>query len=390
MKNNWSIKKAYIFFLCLYFLALPFGAMNIGSFGSLLKVFAIVPLGIGFLSIRNCNFRYLTNATKPLFLYFLYTVISAVSIIYSIDVGSSIQKASSFVQLFLLMLSTTCFTYDSNDVDTIKKILHWSSIVSSFVVLTFGSYYHGRLWLTGKINEDPNYFCLYLSYGVIYSLEMLISHREIKAKVIGGIELSIYLAICLLTGSRGGLLAIIVSSIAYIMFSSGRAITAKKVCLFIVIGAGLYFAINNMSNVLVSRYSIQDVLSNGGSGRMDLWLQGIDSFKRANLIEKLFGTGIASTIANFTQHAYREINVMHNMFIESLLEIGIIGFIVYVLMIASFIKLSIHLEDRFSFAVLVGMVVLSLSTSISAFKPYINIMMYIIICGLKDQQENYK
>ena len=67
------------------------------------------------------------------------------------------------------------------------------------------------------------------------------------------------------------------------------------------------------------------------------------------------------------------------MFIESLLELGVVGLIIYAVAIFSFIKAAWKQKNKFAFAVVMCMFVLSLSTSIYTFKPYFNIMLYIIL-----------
>ncbi len=69
---------------------------------------------------------------------------------------------------------------------------------------------------------------------------------------------------------------------------------------------------------------------------------------------------------------------MHNMFIENLIETGLIGLILYSVYIFSFWNSAKKSGDVFAAAVMAGMIVMSLSVSIYAFKPYWNIMIYIL------------
>lgn len=70
---------------------------------------------------------------------------------------------------------------------------------------------------------------------------------------------------------------------------------------------------------------------------------------------------------------------MHNMFLETLVELGAMGLVFYCFAIGKFVKRASEFRDKFSFAVIVCMVVMSLSTSIYTFKPYFNIMLFIVM-----------
>ena len=76
--------------------------------------------------------------------------------------------------------------------------------------------------------------------------------------------------------------------------------------------------------------------------------------------------------------------IYFHMFIESLLEIGVIGAVIYIVFIFSFVFEALKRRDIYCVAILTGMIVLSLSTSISVFKPYWNIMIYTLVLSLSN------
>lgn len=381
---TFNVKKAYIFFLCLYLLCLPLGAINIGAFGSALKILSVFPFLVAILGMKHIRI------TLPLVRYFLYALMVAFSIIISTSPSDSIAKAISIAEFFLLMATTCCFSFTDKDISIIKRTLIWSSRISAIIVLIWGTYKAGRLWLTGGIiNEDPNYFCMYLSFGVIAAVQGLMSKLPWSKKIICLVELSVYVVIVLLTGSRGGLLALLFGIFAFILFS-GKKFSAKKIVMIAVIGLILYIGIESLSDILQDRFTVESVLESGGSHRIDIWLQGLDLFANAPMFRKIFGYGIATTIYNFESGGYAIANVMHNMFLESLVEIGILGLILYFTMVFSFLRRAYKNHDKFSFGVMICMIVMSLSTSISAFKPYLNIMIFILCtCMCKKKVEAF-
>ena len=56
------------------------------------------------------------------------------------------------------------------------------------------------------------------------------------------------------------------------------------------------------------------------------------------------------------------------------------GLVLYSLAVFAFALKAFTFKDKFAFAVMACMIVMSLSTSICVFKPYFNIMLFIIIC----------
>lgn len=374
-KLTCSNKSVYVLFLIVYILCLPLNAMNIGPFGSALKAIAILPIGI---TIIN-GAHYIIS--KPIKAQFVFTIFAVASLIWTVSLNESIDRIVSYILLFVLLLSGSAFRYSPKDIDRIKIALAWSSRLTAVVMLMFAEIVDGRFRLMGVIKEDPNYLCAYFAFGVIYSLGMVIGTKKVTKKIIGVIELSAYFYLVLISGSRGGLLAIIAGVIAYLLsFGSKRnRHIVKKLVLLIIVVFAIILMLDYLPETLRLRFTIDNVAENGGSGRTLLWEQALDLFCNANVFRQLFGFGTASVQRCFLYFGYFEVNVVHNMFIETLVELGIIGAVIYTIAIFSFIKAAFKFEDKFSFGVIFCMLIMSLSTSIYTFKPYFNIMLFIII-----------
>ena len=371
-----TLRTLFIYSLGLYFALLPLNAINIGVLGSALKIFAILPILFGafLLGTKKIN--------KLVKYYFIYSVFSLISIVWSIDDTMTISRCISYFQLFALMLVAGCVNYQNNEILFLKKCLTFSSIASGLLILVFGKFIEGRLWLTGILKEDPNYFCLYLVFGIIYNLQEIMSKKKTRFKLINGLLLLWLIAIIVFTGSRGGLIATIIAVLSYVFFYNKKVASAKKILILILIILFVYFVLTSISsNMLRGRFTIDSIISSGGTGRFEIWAQGLDLFKSSPLINQMLGYGSATIQTAFFTKGYPITSVMHNMFLETLVELGVVGFAIYVAMVFAFLKVSFKNVDKFSFAVLIGMVALSMSTSIYTFKPYINIMIMIICEG---------
>lgn len=378
-----TYKDLYINFLIFYMLSLPLNAMRLGSFGSALKIIAVFPIIVALISGRGFVFP------KPLSRQFIFIAFATLSICWTVSFDESLGRVISYIQLFVLLLSGSFFIYTKTEIKKIKKALVWSSRFTAIVILVFAEYYRGRLRLMGIINEDPNYICAYLAFGVIAALQIITEQPERKKKIFAIAELLIYTYIILATGSRGGLIAVLAGVIIYFMVYGDNPSKhlVKKIVLMTILATALITMIDYLPETLRMRFTINNVIADGGSGRTELWGNAWHLYSNAPLFRQIIGYGTASVIYCFQYFNYSEVNVVHNIFLETLVELGVIGLVVYLAAVCSFVKKALNNKDKFSFAVIFCMVIMSLSTSIYTFKPYFNIMMYIIMCE-KMQQEN--
>ena len=72
-----------------------------------------------------------------------------------------------------------------------------------------------------------------------------------------------------------------------------------------------------------------------------------------------------------------KIIVAHNIFVEYLLGVGIIGLMLFISMLWQFFKITFIKRDIFAMAICAGILGIFLSTSFGG-KPYWNILIYII------------
>lgn len=381
MKTTFTKKEIYILFLNIYLMCLPLNAMRLGSLGSALKIIAVLPLFVAFSEgIVRCE--------KLLNAQVLFTIFAGISIVWSFSRDDSFGRVISYVELLALLFSGSVFDYSLNDIKKIKKALVWSSRFTAIVVLRYATYYGGRLRLMGIIKEDPNYLCAYFTFGVIFAVQEIMDGDKVWKKILGAAEVILYLYLVFVSGSRGGLLAIGAGVVALLLTSLGKNNIKTSVGIilaFIVLIVVANVLIDYLPSNLQARFTIADVVSDGGSGRLEIWSNGIDLYSKSSIFRWIFGYGTATTKYCFKFFHYSQVNVMHNMYLETLLELGIVGLALYVLAVFKFTQSAFFLKDKFSFAVIVCMIIMSLSTSIYTFKPYFNIMLYIIIsCFLCD------
>jgi O-antigen ligase len=338
-------------------------------------VIAVLPIGLAFLGGKHLVLK------TPAKMQLLFTVFAFCSMIWSVAVDVSIGRVVSYVLLFALLISGSMFKYTEVELNKIKYALAWSSRLTALVMLIFAEYVRGRFRLMGIIEEDPNYLCAYLAFGVIYAFGVLTTKNMLWKKILAVVELIVYFYLVLISGSRGGLLAIVVAAVVYFLTYGEKKIKyiGRKIVLIVLVAVLTIVMIDYLPEYLKLRFTIANVIEDGGSGRTELWKQTFELFASGNLFRQLFGVGTATVAWCFSNYGYSEVNVTHNMFIETLAELGVIGLVLYSLAIFAFIKAAFKIKDKYSFAVIFCMFIMSLSTSIYTFKPYFNIMLFIIM-----------
>lgn len=378
IENKYGI-SSFCRLLGIYFVLLILGAMNIGAIGSLLKVLALIPVFLW--AVERHSFR----MNKQVVISIVFFLIIAISYLWSIDQERTAGRIISQFTFLILILAVSGFLYNAEEIQYLKKCLVWSSRLTAVIVIVSSDYYEGRIYLNGIVKEDPNYLCAYFLFGMIFCLSTILGKENLKKKIVVVIETIIYLYIILGTGSRGGVLAVIFAAVVFLMFykeneTSTLANAVKKLLFIFVLSIGLSIALSYLSADILNRFSIQTLTESTGTGRFDMWESAIDAFKNSTFFRQFFGYGTASAIRITYIFPFSHHLVFHNMFIESLLEIGIIGLLVYVGYIGSYVVASVKNKDVYCLAIIMGMVTLSLSVSICVFKPYWNIMLFILVC----------
>jgi O-antigen ligase len=155
-----------------------------------------------------------------------------------------------------------------------------------------------------------------------------------------------------LTGSRGGMLAttvaLLVVPLSMTRLSPGRLMTATM-----MLAAAGVLAVAYVPQTLIERLATTGVEVEGGSfgGRGKLWKAGLQVFPE----NPVFGVGTGGYKSAITPKLGPAAQVAHNSYLSVLIEQGIVGFVLYMMMFVaafrSILKLPI-LERRFALVLL--------------------------------------
>jgi O-antigen ligase len=191
------------------------------------------------------------------------------------------------------------------------------------------------------------------------------------------------------TGSRTGFITYLF--ITAIVFISNFKFNRKTVLISLsslVFSIIAYFTITSLVNPeALSRLTFESIISSNGTGRFDLWDNALHIYNESSVFRKFFGYGAGSIRTVYTSYGFIN-QVSHNIFIEILLENGIIGLLVYVALIIKILIMASQSSIKELLFILLGMIVISLGASLYAFKPYWNVILIILYFSSPIKHQN--
>lgn len=363
--------------LGLYFILLPLDFINVGGSTSLLKWFALLPVALA-LMFRQCRRLYLTQACRMLI---LFTGLAAVSIVWTIDFShTTVALKSLMLNSFMTLFLGACYTYNATEIRFLKVSLVLSSWLMAILLLVCGKIVDGRLILNIGYNaQDANTANGFLLFAIAYHMKLLDSRKNI----LHAPALIILICLVFATGSRGAVVAVLGVMVLSILLNENRSLSRRLILLGTVFILGL-LAIQMFPLPLSARFSATYIKAYGSTGRMSIWQHLIDQFLNANPFRQVLGHGYGSTVAltNLSEIENVQGKVAHNIYLDMLLNLGILGLSIYLCMHIVFAGILHRHRERALLCTYAGFLLLCLSLSLYSFKPFWAVMTYALIIDL--------
>lgn len=365
-------------FLGIFLILVPLDSFQIFGTISILRIFAIIPIVLSIFYAKDFKIN------KNLIYLFVFVFYVLVQILYTINVSDTISRFIMFAMYFLLIFFCTSIEYNEREIKFLNRMFAYSSIIASISILFWGFFEEERLTIhiNSNTREDENQFCGYFLVGTVFFIKNIVEKRRI---FISSICVVLFLFIALLTGSRGGILAIALAVITYLLFySKSDKNKLKKLFIGLITGILLLILISNLlkflSPEIAQRFTLKNVQESGGTGRTDIWKYYLNVFDESPALRKIFGYG-SGTVLNLYE------KVPHNNWIQLLIENGIVGEIIFVLLIISFLKTAYKNNNIYLFSVLIGYIGLTISLSLFSYKPLWGIMLIILLKPYKEDKK---
>ena len=225
----------------------------------------------------------------------------------------SYSKEDSRLFVFYIALVTV--------ISVIFSFTHYGDLVSGFYT-TSGGYVDRLKW------KDSNYISFFV--GLIFLLSLFLAKRSSKRKKMFYTTSVVItsVAICLLI-SRGTILFLAVALVYYFRKDVFKWSFIKYYLLiFLIICISYQFGF--LDNIIY-RFTSDDLTT--GSGRTNIWREGIATFSDKDLLTIIFGAG-AGQSTNMV--VFNDVNWSpHNNYLEMLFDYGILGVLIFVFWLMS-------------------------------------------------------
>ena len=376
--NKINSTRIMAYSLFIYLLLTPLNFIGFIPGLSFTRILVILPLSISLLNIKNMRIRLDYYTILPI----LYILVLMFSIVYSVEASSSIARTFSVSQNILAILLFSFVKYNKRDIEIITNGLVLSGWFTILLLIFFAEPLGNTLRMSiviGGVSQDPNDLIGYLFFTIIYYFAFFTSGKKILNLVL----LVPFIIVILLTGSRGGLLAVLISMMTYLAITTK---SLKKFAFNTIFAILVLFVFLNIANILIpteilERYTFDFIFNDQGAGRFTIWDSILIHWKNSPFSRQLFGWG-SGTIRLFT---YRN-TVAHNLWFEALIEIGFFGTCVLFLFFFTYLKKAYKDNFYVLFSVLIGLIVMTLSLSLYSYKPIWNTFLMILIITRYNQK----
>ena len=362
--------------LTLYLTLLPISTALSGLFfgPSVQSVIAILFIAVSAVEIIISGRVEIDRTLIPVYVFFLYSIVSVLW-------NPAFQMAWDFQQYFI---SFALFTVISlRGINKAEKRIYMMALYMSLAVAVTAAAFNfplveHRLYVRIASTMDPNDFACGLS--VVFAM-CLVDLKERKRMLLNIFCILTTLTIVFLTGSRGGLLVFVAITAVWIFSIPGVKKYKILIPVVFVLAALLVCAEAGVGGGVLSRFSVSALISGGGTGRAGIWAEGIRSYLDSDLVHMLFGNGITgySDATRYVADGYVSVYMAHNMYLNELVEGGIIGL---VLMAGAFISLyryAIAHRNLIGVLVVTGFLVEGISLDCQFYRIFGVVMAFCVI-----------
>ncbi len=291
---------------------------------------------------------------------FIFIIYSLIAVLWSSDKIFALEYVKKYYHFLIIPIIFTSLKKEY--IDKVFSAFLFGMLISE--ITSYGIFF--ELWTKEGVSpNDPSPFMdhtnysTYLAFTVFILMHKIIHTDDLKWKLAYSIFFLFSTSNLFLNGGRTGQFSFLITLcvIGFLNFKN----KLKAVVLFISLGTTIFVSAYNLSPVFKDRfdYFLHDVevminekdFSNSFSLRVALWISGLEASKH-NLI---FGSGIGDerenanyilqkfniSNDNFKQETENSID-FHNMYVQYIVQLGIVGLIVILLIFYLFFKLDIR------------------------------------------------
>ena len=331
--SRFTVRLNKAFLIYIFVIALPFSwaSFAIGS------VYRAVTLLLFMLFLIESRFIVIYSEEKRglLLSWILYLGYSMATFIWAVDGQAAITNSMSLVLLSFIVVAffSTELTFNESNIVDYCWIIAGIVCIVLYVFgdkTSVGEYGSRTSMIIMGTATDPNEFASIFIVPLSLVLFNLLNKKGSRFLQITFMIIAIYCV--LMSGSRGALLAVVVA-LCFTLVQSGKVDT-KSILIILLVGILMLilvirYVIPMIPDDVLTRMSLKALLKDGGSGRGDLWTDALRKIWSGSPFRMIFGYG---------QHGLtvgtKDISqTMHNQFIQQLTNYGIVGLVLYIILV---------------------------------------------------------
>lgn len=348
--------------ISLFIVTLPLTMFQVGALGSgqrLISVFVCV----GSLVILYRS-RSILRARGGAIFWIVYALSILLSVVWSTAISSSFIFASGILLMVATFVSMSLLPINSHDAKLIKTSWIIVGVVAAGIFVIFGEQAelgNRTLIRLPSGDSDPNEYVAYFLLPLAFFIDNIFQSRTF-IKILSLMASIGILYIIFMTGSRAGAIAALVTVVLIIVRHAQLSVMKFLLACSVLI-SGLFVSQQLLWPLIPeevrSRLTVEALVEDNGSGRAEIWNSGLELILNSGWrIVTGFGPNGAPLVHS----------VMHNHFLQSLVDGGLIGLTLFVAIIVCALRSSGW--NTPIFAATVGIVIMFMTlTAYSNFRP---------------------
>ena len=385
---------AFVVAIC-FALAPAQGGLDLGFGASLNKYISfaamIAVIMFGLLSRQNHIDYNAANQLLP------FALICVVSIIWTSDKALAFTALISYVSYFFFFIILTSRNWNISEKLLFRRIIVFSDSIYAFLLvkeMISGSLRSSVSFTAAGTFADQNAISVNLVIGYIIALDFFSNSSKgiyrFASLLLGVLMLSGIIS----TGSRGAFIALIVSTIFYLIKlkdlskKAGRNVIIAGLILVVA-----YLILMNSENsflnqFIISRYTDASTFE-GGSGRFKIWENYFTGLSN-NPIYIIIGTGVGCTadvLKSYMGNVY--VNATHNDLLYAVCTFGVLGLFFFIKFLRFIWKKAKANGDVLSLTCMIGLLVGCMDVNLIQSNGFwiVLILAYICIGVNNDEQQ---
>ena len=353
--------------LTLYIAFLPIstalaGFITSSSIQSLVAVGFIMVSFIEILITRKIDFN---KKLIPVYIYFVFMLSTGFwNRAFALD-----WYSMQFAVTFLIIVCVSIRSYSDLELKLIGCALYCSILVALISALCFSFFHGGRMYVEIFSLMDPNDFSSGLAIAFALCMTELLKKKRIILNIIC---LLIVLGIVYLSGSRGGLLTMLCIILVWVLSIKGKAKYIVLGAMAASVAVFLFCAEYGIGPSQISRFSVSALISGGGTGRSEIWKAAMEFFVTQSPLRMLFGNGLGSfaDTVNYVAPGNDFTYESHNMYINTLIEGGVIGLALLIACFTSLYAFAFKRKNLLGILALTGFLITGISLDTQVYRTF--------------------